>query len=235
MAVIGLPRCASTLVCEGLAQHPSCLAFGEVFSEHEHARKHFHRIRLHDERAYDPEKPVEDYMEMLISVARWERKEVLAFKLLDYQNTDAWEYIRRRPTIDLIYCRRDNPIESLLSVVAASYTGLWHARDHIQVAKTEGQKFELSLSAVKEWLARNAEFERMLETLENRQIEVRYSDVRRDFAAAMNTVFASMGLSRQNVVATQVKIARGLLRDRISNYAELSVALRDTEWSQYIP
>lgn len=231
--VVGMPRSATTLVCEALGQHPSILAFGELFHHKEQERLYFHSSVAGDEVFYRGPSQLERYLVHLRSVAARKSRPWLAFKLMDYQEAKLWRMFEGDPTFRLIYTKRDNPLEALVSTEVGQRTQVWHARNETERGVAGEARVIIPYEQALEHFQRADGFEERLRTLRNPVFAVSYNRIAENFSETMQDVFAFLDLPRSEVRPTQLKIARETLRQRVVNYDDLSARFAGTKWRVY--
>jgi hypothetical protein len=228
--VVGLPRSATTLVCEALGQHPSILAFGEIFHHEEEERLRCHELGTGECRCYPGPDGLEAYLAHLCALTSAKGRDWLSFKLMDYQEPKLWRLLAADPSFRLIYTKRDNPLEALVSSEIGHQTNVWHARREEQRDRVKDVRVSIRCEKAAEYFRRDKAFEGRLRALSNPILTLRYSFIARDFPGAMGEVFDFLQVPREEVRPTQVKVAQKSLAERVVNFDELRARFAGTEW-----
>lgn len=234
-AVVGLPRSATTLVCEGLGQHPCILAFGEIFHHEEAERLRSHQLATGESAFYPGPAGLDAYLAHLAALACARGRDWVSFKLMDYQEPKLWRLLAADAAFRLIYTKRDNPLEALLSSEIGHLTNVWHARHQEQIERVRDVRVSLRWEKVAEHFRRDRAFEGRLRALPNRILTLRYSRIARDFQGAMREVFDFLGVPPAEVRPMQRKVAQKGLPERIVNFSELRERFAGTEWEVHFP
>ncbi len=227
---MGLPRSATTLVCEALWQHPRILAFGEIFHHAEAERLRCHQLGAGESRFYPGPDGLDAYLAHLCALARAKGKDWLSFKLMDYQEPKLWRLLAADPSFRLVYTKRDNPLEALVSSEIGRRTNVWHARREEQRDRVKDVRVSISCEQAADHFRRDRAFEGRLHALPNPVLTLRYSLIARDFPGAMRAVFEFLHLPAAEVRPMQMKVAQKSLPERVVNFDELRARFAGTEW-----
>lgn len=218
--VVSLPRCGSTLTCEVLEQHPEVLGFGEIFIHNEDGRRFYHSKTAKTGQCYDGV-DFAAYISSLFLLGEDARKEMLSFKLMDYQAPEVWDWIAGRPDIRIVYVRRDNLLEMVASSESCERTGAWHAHTPDDIARAGKARVAINPAALIEMQERRERLEKRLQGLKNPVFNLQYEQLTGSFYSATTQLYNWLDLSPHQAHLTQSKLHRKSMLERVQNYRQL--------------
>ena len=232
--VASLPRTASTLFCEAMAQHPSVFGCGELFIQDVSGRCYFHRKATGDSEGwYHGPAEFMDYLGGLAARARGAGKTVLLFKLMDDQEPLVWQMIEQCTSIPIFYMRRDNIVEMVASSVSSLSTGAWHGHTPEDIARANAAHVVVPADGIDQMWQRRELLEKRLQDLQNPQMMIAYDRFTSDFRASIELACGFLGIPAFAPTLTQFKLHRNPLRERVANFDALKEHYRDTELASY--
>lgn len=237
--IVGLPRTATTVFIEGLGQHDDVAACGELFSLAEESdRQYFHTLGGFSGKCWSPGDNAWEYLDRLLNEAANKDKKFV-FKLLDIHCAEAWGWAVARG-VNLVYLRRDNPLECLVSERFAEATGKWHVYGPVQeaVAREAAAKagpLNIAEADVIRWLHRDELLTARSLRWPGKSLVVEYSYLSHLFEESVQEVLDFMGLEPVLVKATQRRISHRPLWDTVANYADLRAWAQGTFCQRCFP
>lgn len=235
MAVVGLPRTGSTLMCEILRQHPAIVSAGELFDETSDGRLRVHKAAFQDDEfCHDirQRKSVYTYCDSLTSKAHKCNRE-LSMKVLDMHSPHAWSWILNNCKL-LIHIRQFNPLESLVSLKLALRSGLWHVYKKEHLANRDMSPIRIEPKEIMDWCRRLDALSEILTTFPHRVMSFDLEYVSRNPQQVADEIFLTLGLSLTSINIKQMKIEDRELPDIISNIKELRDTLHGTRYQSLL-
>ena len=237
--IVGMPRTATTVFIEGLGQHKDVAACGELFSLAEESdRQYFHNLGGFGGQCWNPGDDAWEYLDRLTREAADQGKKFV-FKLLDIHSPPAWAWAEHRG-VNLIYLRRDNPLECLVSERFALATGKWHAYGPKQVSGAQEAMDKVGPLHIEEidvirWLHRDELLTARSLRWSGKSLVVEYSYLSLLFEESVREALDFINLGPVPVNATQRRISRQPLWETVANYADLRAWAKGTFCQRCFP
>lgn len=233
--VVSLPRAASTLMCEALAQHPSVLGFGEIFDHVESGRQYYHHKGSGEETGYFQDRPddLPRYFAHLDYLAEARGKAMLTWKLMDYQEPLCWQLLENNPNIPLIYTRRENLLDAVASSETCLKTGAWHAHTPGDIRRANAMDIHLDPALLDDLFNRRNALEAKLREISNPVFTMDYDAFTSRFVHMTKLAYSFLGLPLFEPVMTQTRLHRRSVKERVRNYNVLKARYADTPLGLY--
>lgn len=246
--ILTLPRTGSTLLSKSLNRHPEIFCDDEIFHfsfKDYFSKNQFRFLKI----PFLPKKInyVINYPATFFRLKKFldeyytnkpdENFKTRGFKLMYYQTFYVPGLINyfKKNDVKIILLLRENIFHNALSDLRARATGIYHYKNENEEMVSGLPKLNVDISALKNKMDhiiyQNNKLERIVKNMNH--IKMRYEDFT-DWNNTMNSIFAFLNVSTQQLSAGAKKLNPDKTEDMIANFNEVKNWLQQNNYAEFI-